>query len=79
METWSEKHSALSPGVSVQHAEDGDGWFEHEYSYMFRASNHEEAKRIALDFVDRNPEGSPMEVWSLYSEDAILTEQGEER
>lgn len=78
LEHWSEKHPALSPGVYVEHREESDGWFEHDYSYRFRAESDTEAKAIALRFIEKNPEGSPFEVWSLYNENPILTEEGEE-
>lgn len=72
LETWSEKREADLPNVVVKHFENSEGWFDHEYSYHFRAGSERAAKQIAAEY-SRQFEGGA--VWSLYCEDPIMTEE----
>ena len=72
LETWSEKRQADLPNVIVEHFENSDGWFDHEYSYRFSANSEDEAKQIAAEY-SRQFEGGA--VCGLYCEDPIMTEE----
>lgn len=76
LETWSTKHEVREPNVTVEYSEDGGGWWEHEFSYVFEAPTEITAKKIAKTFVETKSEFT-FEVWSLYNDknEPILTEE----
>lgn len=76
LETWSAKQAPINEEVSVDYAEDYDGWFEHNYWYNLEAKNDEIAILKAKQFIKDNPEFT-IEIFSLSKQNGnvILTEE----
>lgn len=76
LEHWSEPRTPINPDVQVEHREESDGWFEHEYMYAFKSDNDEKAIEHAKDFVKRAE--FTVDIFSLTDDDGnvILTEEG---
>lgn len=73
LETWSEKHEPPQ-GVAVEYSPNED-WWDHQYTFQFTADSNDEAKELAVKWMVDNSSAFDFEIWSLYCEDPIMTEE----